>query len=200
MGINNSYINMSQTVIGVFKTQTDAENAINSLKDLGYEPQDMSVIMKDVKKAEEVGDKTGVHVAEGAASGAATGGVIGGIVGLLAGIGAITIPGLGAVLIGGPIAAALGLTGAAATTTTGAITGALAGGLVGALVGLGIPEEEAKEYEEHIRAGGILLAVATHNARVDEVRDLMDENNAYGVRQLNLPATTGNNPTQFSSA
>lgn len=179
---------MSQTVIGVFKSQIETENVINKLKDLGYNPKDMSIIMKDVRKAEEVEDKTGVHIAEGAVSGAATGGIIGGIVGLLAGIGAVTIPGLGAVLIGGPIAAALGLTGAAATTTTGAITGALAGGLVGALVGLGIPEKEAKEYEEHIRAGGILLAVAAHDDRVDEVRDIMEDNDAYGVRQITLPA------------
>ncbi len=179
---------MSQTVIGVFKTQNEAEHAINSLKDLGYEPQNMSIIMKDIKKAEEVGENTGVHVAEGAASGAATGGIIGGLIGLLAGIGAITIPGLGAVLIGGPIAAALGLTGAAATTASGAVTGALAGGLVGALVGLGVPENEAKEYEEHIRAGGILLAVATHDSRVDEVRDIMADNSAYGIRQINLPS------------
>ncbi len=179
---------MAQTVIGVFKHQQDTERAIEELKDLGYDPQEMSVIMKDVRKAEEVERNTGVHVAEGAVSGAATGGIIGGLVGLLAGIGAITIPGLGAVLIGGPIAAALGLTGAAATTASGAVTGALAGGLVGALVGLGIPEEEAKEYEEHIRGGGILLAVPTHDTRIDEVRNIMDNYSAYGVRQINLPA------------
>jgi hypothetical protein len=36
---------------------------------------------------------------------------------------------------------------------------ALTGGLVGALVGYGIPEEEAKEYEQGIREGGVVLIV-----------------------------------------
>lgn len=182
---------MTQVVIGVFKYQDDAEDALSELKDLGYEPNEISVIMKDIKEAREVQDKTGVHVAGGAASGAATGGAIGGILGLLVGIGALTIPGIGAILIGGPIAAALGLTGAAATTASGAVTGALAGGLLGALVGIGIPEDEAKEYVEDIKGGGVLLAVPVHDARTDEVKNIMENYKARGTRQLDLPSDAG---------
>jgi hypothetical protein len=181
---------MTQTLLGVFKYTDDAERALSALTDLGYEPNEISVVMKDIRKAREMQDKTGVHVAEGAASGVPTGGAIGGIVGLLTGTGAIAIPGLGAILIGGPIAAALGLTGAAATTATGALTGALAGGLLGALVGLGIPEEEAKEYVEDIQGGGILLAVPVHDARTDEVKGVMETHKARGKRQLELPSDT----------
>lgn len=182
---------MSQVVIGVFKYKDDAEDALKEMEDLGYEPSEISVIMKDIREAREMKDKTGVNVAEGAASGAATGGAIGGIVGLLTGIGAIAIPGLGAILIGGPIAAALGLTGAAATTATGALTGALAGGLLGALVGLGIPEEEAMEYVEDLKGGGVLVAVPVHEARIDEVKKIMENYKARGTRQLDLPGDVG---------
>lgn len=182
---------MSQVVIGVFKYQDDAESALSDLKDLGYDANEISVVMKDIREAKHMQEKTGVHVAEGAGSGAVTGGAIGGLVGLLVGIGAITIPGIGAILIGGPIAAALGLTGAAATATSGAVTGALAGGLVGGLVGLGVPEEEAKEYEEDIKGGGVLLAVPAYEERIDEVKRIMKHYKARTTRQLDLPSDAG---------
>lgn len=180
-------MHMAVTVIGMFKNQKDSENAIEELKDLGYDPREMSVVMKEVRQAQEVARNTGVNVGESAATGATAGGVIGAIAGLLVGIGAITVPGLGPLLVGGPIATALGLTGAAATTTTGAVSGMLAGGLLGALVGLGIPKEEAQKYEEQIKAGGVLLAVPSRDARRDEVKNSLSRHNASDIRQLDLP-------------
>ena len=182
---------MAQTVIGVFKFKEDATSAIHDLKDLNYNPKDMSIIMKDVKEARAVSESTGARIADGAAKGAAAGGVIGGLAGLLVGIGAVTIPGIGAILIGGPLATALGLTGAAATTATGAAGGLLAGGLLGALVKLGIPREHAKAYEDQIRGGGILLAVPTHDKRVEEVIDILSAHNAFDLRQVTLPEYAG---------
>lgn len=144
---------MAKAVIAIFKTQEAAVTAVDKFKDLGYDPKEISVVMKDMKAAGTIAQGTGENIATGATSGAITGGAIGALAGLLIGIGAIAIPGIGGLLIGGPLAAALGLTGAAATTASGAVTGALAGGLVGALTGLGIPAEEAKVYEEEIRGG-----------------------------------------------
>jgi uncharacterized membrane protein len=58
-------------------------------------------------------------------------------------------------VIAGPLAAAL----------AGAGAGGLTGGLIGALVGSGIPEDRAKEYEEGIKSGGMVMGV---NPRNDE--------------------------------
>jgi hypothetical protein len=175
---------MAKMMLGVFTDRDDAEEAIVNLEDAGFKTKDISVIMKDQLEGERLGHNTGANVTEGAASGAATGGVIGGLAGLLAGIGALTIPGLGAILIGGPIAAALGLTGAAATTVSGAITGALAGGLVGALVGLGIPEDDARYYEDRIRSGAILVVVPVTAGLMDEARDILETAGAEQVRDF----------------
>lgn len=173
------------TVIGMFADRATAETAITDLKNKGYDPKDISVVMKDVDQAQDMGQSTGANVAEGATSGAMTGGVVGAIAGLLIGIGAIAIPGIGAVLIGGPLAAALGLTGAAATTATGALTGALAGGLIGALVSLGVPEEEAQAYQERIKEGGILLAVpAMNNGQDSQALETLSAHGATQVRVL----------------
>jgi hypothetical protein len=56
-------------------------------------------------------------------------------------------------MVAGPLAA--GLAGAGA--------GSITGGLVGALVGSGIPEERARNYEEGIRNGGIVMGVEPKN-------------------------------------
>lgn len=90
---------------------------------------------------------------EGATTGVTTGGIIGGVLGLLAGIGALAIPGLGPFIAAGPIMATLSGMGAGGTI----------GGLIGALVGSGIPEYEAKVYENRLREGGILIAVRTNS-------------------------------------
>jgi len=42
---------------------------------------------------------------------------------------------------------------------SGAAVGATTGGIVGVLIGLGIPEIEAKRYEEKLRSGNYLIAV-----------------------------------------
>src|SRR4029453_18996119 len=83
----------------------------------------------------------------------ATGGVAGGVLGLLAGIGALAIPGVGPFIAAGPNMAAL----------SGAAIGGTAGGVVGGLVGMGMPEIEAKRYEDKLKSGNYLIAVDVPN-------------------------------------
>lgn len=179
-----------KVLLGVFSDTDNAESAIGALEEGGYNPKDISIIMKDHVQAEVVASHTGVDVAGGAVSGATTGGVIGGVAGLLIGIGAIAVPGVGALLIGGPLAAALGLSGAAATTVSGAVTGALAGGLVGALVSFGVPEEDAKVYEERVRQGAILLAVPLREGAEDTAREILENNGADQIRSISSEHTS----------
>jgi hypothetical protein len=170
------------TVIGIFTDKQQAEGAINNLELKGYDPKDISVIVKDTVPAGYSGSKGG-SIAEGAASGAAAGGVLGGLAGLLIGLGAITIPGVGALLVAGPIAGALGLSGAAAALISGATTGLVAGGLLGGLVSLGIPDEEARVYEQRIREGAVLLAVPVNRpAELSDVQNIFSNYSADQIR------------------
>lgn len=173
---------MSVVVLGVFSNELSAEDAINKLESRGYNPKDMSILMKDSKGAERISKDTGANVAEGAVSGAGTGAVVGGITGFLAGT---VLPGLGGFLIGGPIGAALGLTGAAATTVSGVATGAVAGGLIGALTStFGISDDDARDYETKINEGGILIAVPSKEGDASEVKSIMSSLDADGVRVI----------------
>lgn len=175
---------MPQTVIAAFSAVEEAENAIEILKSEGYDPKQMTIMMKDRHEAAVVANDTGADTAKGAMEGATTGGMIGGLAGLLVGIGAITIPGIGPFLAAGPLAAALGLTGAAATTVSGAATGAVAGGLIGALMSLGLSEDDAKVYETTIREGGIVVAVPTVAGEGPHVTEILDDSGASQVRTV----------------
>lgn len=169
-----------RTVVGVFDDATRAEEALNGLKAGGFAPEQVSVVAKDSRMVGEITDDAELgSPVEGAGTGAFLGGVTGGVLGWLVGIGALALPGLG------PIVAA----GALATTLGGAAIGAVAGGLIGALVDLGIPEEEARVYEESVRGGGILLTVhADSPGEAGAARDLLTRHGGADVRAYGLAA------------
>lgn len=164
---------MQKKIVGVFNTEREASQAIEGLKAQGFTSDEISVVTQDRDELKAIREETGTKAPEGVAAGAATGGVLGGVAGLLAGIGALAIPGIGPILAAGPIAAAF----------TGAAVGAGAGGLVGGLVGLGIPEEDAKQYEEYVQNGKILLLVDSTDRDTD-VYDVFSSNS-----QLNRDRT-----------
>ena len=146
-----------RTVVGVFDGPNHAETALTRLKDAGFRPEQVSVVAREKGDTEQVVESTGMGA--GAATGAVAGGVLGGLAGFLVGISALVIPGIG------PIVGA----GVLASTLVGAGVGAAAGGLVGALAEHGVPEEDARGYEEHVRRGSILLTV--HADTDEEARE-----------------------------
>ena len=156
----NETTNRSRSVHGLFNDRDSAERAYRSLSDRGYTTDDVSVLMSDETRNRHFGEGTpdtelGSKALEGAGAGSAIGGTIGAVLAAIAAIGTnVVLPGLGLV-IAGPLAAAL----------AGAGAGGLTGGLIGALVGSGIPEDRAKEYEEGIKSGGMVMGV---NPRNDE--------------------------------
>lgn len=120
---------------------------------------------------------------EGTTTGALTGGIIGGTLGLLAGIGALAIPGLGPFIAAGPLMATLAGIGAGGTL----------GGIVGALVGAGIPEYEAKRYENRLKQGGILIAIrAMSDDQTKLLKDLLQKNGVEDVTTSSEAAASKN--------
>jgi uncharacterized membrane protein len=163
-------ISENKTIVGVFNSVTDAQEAVRELESEGISRGDISIVAHKSAAGYDTLDKTGKasDVVADAGIGAAIGGV-GGL--LLAAAGAVTVPVIGPILAAGPIAAAL----------TGAGIGAAAGGLVGALTESGIPEEHAKYYAEGVRRGDVLVTVKTSNTRADRVADILDRHNAVDV-------------------
>jgi hypothetical protein len=161
---------MATLVTGLFKTRSNAQRAVDSLVDYGFARDDISLLMSDATRGREFAIKMASKAPEGAAAGATIGGVLGAVAGGLVSLGIVVVPGVALVAVG-PVVAALAGLGA----------GAAAGGATGALIGLGIPEHEARFYNEAIEKGGILLGVYTHNDRADQARKLIE---AVGAEQV----------------
>ena len=138
----------------VFHSVETANAYYDSLIDLGYNNDDISVIMS--KETKDRFYATNPHIeksGDAALKGAGTGGIIGGTVGAVAGAVAaigtsLLIPGLGLV-IAGPLAA--GFAGAGAGATGGAI--------IGALSNAGLSDDVATEYKDYINKGKIIISV-----------------------------------------
>jgi uncharacterized membrane protein len=185
---------MPKSIVGIAKSSNQLEYTLEDLQSDGLIPSsDISVLLpdsgavpdsetslepgsaRDSGNTPELGAVKATKAPEGATTGAVTGGAIGGTLGLLAGIGALAIPGLGPFIAAGPIMAAL----------SGAAAGAAAGGVTGALVGLGIPEYEAKVYEDRIKKGGYLVAVHVEDSQKGNVvRDIMKKNDLENISSV----------------
>ena len=153
---------MSKSVFGIATTTAKLSELSNSSSQ-GFAASEISVLMPDTGGTRDVGHVKATKAPEGATTGAVTGGATGGVIGLLAGIGALAIPGVGPFIAAGPIMAAL----------SGAAVGAATGGILGGLIGLGIPEIEAKRYEEKLKSGNYLIAVHTDESEdVDRAKEI----------------------------
>lgn len=143
----------NKMLTGLFRDRDSAENAYRSLESRGYSRNDVNVLMSDTTRDSWFGGDAdsalGSKALEGAGTGSAIGGTVGAVLAAIAAIGtSVVLPGLG-LIVAGPLAAAL----------AGAGAGGLTGGLIGALVGSGIPEDRAREYEEGVKNGGMVMGI-----------------------------------------
>lgn len=157
---------MSKVVVGVFHDRNQAEEALETLKQQGYD-RDISLVARDEQQGDGGGSGGGIMGGQDLSEGAFTGGALGGIAGLLAGVGALLIPGVGPIIAAGPIAATL--------------TGVVGGGIAGGLVDFGIPEERGEFFEEQVRQGGILVSMKASDEKVEEAARILREHGASDV-------------------
>jgi hypothetical protein len=159
-------------VFGIYQTAKQADRTVDDLLAAGFSNDDISVLLPDNEGTKDFAHDKSTKAPEGTTAGVTTGGIIGGTLGLLAGIGVLAIPGVGPFIAAGPIMSALAGLGA----------GCAVGGLIGALVGMGIPEYEAKRYEGHIKAGGILLSVHCDTSeQITRAKDLLKHTGAQDI-------------------
>lgn len=153
-----------ETVVALFESQADAEQAIRDLKDAGFPKGAIGVVLRDPASLSGPAHPSDVSPLPGetATAGVVGGGILGGVVGLLAGVGALALPGVGPVIAGGVLVSSL----------TGAGLGAAAGGVLGALIGLGVPDSAARYFEEGVRQGSVLVTVDA-GARRGAARDIL---------------------------
>lgn len=170
MQMSNTHTYRSVTH-AVFHDPSNASRAVGALLDLGINPYDVSILMKnppegwnkhttgeDLKETATVG--LTVTTPHDAGVGAVKGTGIGLGVGALAAVAALTIPGVGLVIGGGALAAAIGATFAAGAA------GAISGAVYGSLKDQGVDEHIALAAEKDFENGAAIVSVTTPSENV----------------------------------
>jgi hypothetical protein len=166
---------MPDSVVAVYETHTDAEEAVAKLGAASFDIKQISIIGKDYHTQEHV---VGYYTSgDRMKSWGKLGAFWGGIWGLLFGAGVFLIPGIGPVLIGGPFLAAL----------VGALESALVvGGLsavAAGLVSLGIPKQSAIKYEEEIKADKFVLVVHGAAEEAERAHAILAETSPVSIEK-----------------
>jgi hypothetical protein len=146
-------------VVGVFLQRSDAQQAVDELRREGFAENQIGVVAREgrtlIEERSPIGQDSAAE--EGAIAGTLAGASIGGLwaVGIAAGL----LPAIGPVIAGGIFASLI----------ASAAAGAIAGGILGSLIGLGIPEDEARFYEQEFQSGRTLVTVQA-DSRYDDAQ------------------------------
>lgn len=171
--MNNTPRQDQNSVVAVFTQNAAAENAINELKDGGFDIKKLAVVGRDYQtEADVVGFyNTGDRMKFWGKWGA----FWGGLWGMLAGAAFLIVPGIG------PIVAA----GSVVDWIVAALEGAIVVGGVSALgaglFSLGIPKNSVVKYETSIKAGKFVLVAHGTAEEVAKARDLLKSSGAEQI-------------------
>jgi uncharacterized membrane protein len=151
-------------VSGIFSSEEDLRLLMEELHQRNITDEDVSIVMSEETRNKYFAIDEKTKAPEGTQIGGISGGLLGALIGGLTVIGSVALPGIGLV-VAGPLIGAL----------AGAGIGGLAGGLIGALVGAGVPEHEAKFYEDALkREGNIFVLAHVHKDEEDVVKSLFE--------------------------
>ena len=158
------------SVVSIFNTHTEAENAVKELQTSGFDMKKLSIVGKDYHSEEHVIGyyNTGDRVKYWGKLGA----FWGGFWGLLFGSAFFIIPGIGPIVVGGPLV----------TWIIGALEGAtVVGGLsaIGAgLFSIGIPRDSILKYETSLKSNKFLLVAHGTAEKVEHARKILEATKA----------------------
>ena len=170
----------ANSVVAVYSSHTDAENAVAKLGAASFDITKVSILGKDYHTEENV---VGYYTAgDRMKSWGGIGAFWGGIWGLLFGAGFFLIPGIGPVLVGGPFLAAL-----VGALESAAVVGGLSAVSAG-LVSLGIPKDSAVKYEAEIKADKFVMVVHGTAEELERARTILAETSPDSIEKHELAA------------
>ncbi len=158
-------MNTKDLVVAVFDTHSQAEQAIRTLYEAGFDMKKVSIIGKDYHTEEQfvgyfnAGDRAVFFGKFGA--------LWGGLAGLLFSSAFLFVPVLGHLVVLGPIASAI------AGGLQGAALGGGIGALAGALSAVGVPKDSVQRYTTELKADKFLVMVHGDGDVIARARELL---------------------------
>jgi uncharacterized membrane protein len=181
--MRNLIMSEKNSVVAIFESHSQAEDAVRELQKDGFEMKKLSIVGKDYHTDEHVVGyyNTGDRMMYWGKLGA----FWGGFWGLLFGSAFFWVPGIGPLVVAGPLV----------TWIVAALEGALmTGGLsaLGAgLYSIGIPKNSVLQYETEVKNGKLLLVAHGTADEVERARDLLHQTGAETATLHAEPAVVG---------
>jgi hypothetical protein len=170
---------LTEHTVAIYATHAQAEAAVKSLADAGYDMKNLSIIGQNYETDEHpvgfvnAGDRMWTWGKFGAFWGS--------IWGLLFGSAMVFVPGLGPLIFAGWIVGAL----------EGAIVGGGLAALGAALASVGIPKNSIVQYESALKAGSFLLVAHGNEADVQRAKGLLEASTPTQVDTYSTKLTAG---------
>ena len=165
--MKNSDMSERHSVVAIFESHNQAEDAVRELQKSGFDMKKLSIVGKDYHTDEHVVGyyNTGDRMMYWGKMGA----FWGGLWGMLFGSAFFFVPGVGPLLVAGPLV----------TWMLGVLEGAaVMGGLSAlgaALFSIGIPKDSIVKYETAVTTGKFLLIVHGTPEEVHSAKDRLDD-------------------------
>jgi uncharacterized membrane protein len=160
----------NESVIAIFATHQDAEEAVKELQKSGFDMKQLSIVGKDYHTEEHV---VGYYnLGDRVASWGKAGVFWGWIWGLVFGSALFIVPGIGPVMVGGPLVSWL-----IGALETAVVVGGLSA-LGAALVSVGIPKDSVLKYETALKANKFVLIAHGTREEVARAKSILDANKA----------------------
>jgi uncharacterized membrane protein len=171
------------SVVAVFESHSQAENAIRELQEDGFDMKKLSIVGKDYHTEEHVVGyyNTGERMAYWGKLGA----FWGGFWGLMFGSAFFWVPGVGPLLVAGPLVGWI-----VAALEGAAVTGGLSA-LGAGLYGIGIPKNSIVQYEAEVKNGQLLLVAHGTADEVERAREILDQTQTKITTVHGEPAAVG---------
>ena len=155
------------SVVAIFETHNQAEDAVRELQKDGFDMKKLSIVGKDYHTDEHVVGyyNTGDRMMYWGKLGA----FWGGFWGLLFGSAFFWVPGIGPLVVAGPL-----VTWIVAALEGAVMTGGLTA-LGAGLYSIGIPKNSIVQYETEVKSGKLLLVAHGTADEVEHARDLLHQ-------------------------
>lgn len=156
---------MAILLVGVFEAESDLNRVITGLGELGFKMKDISMIGRNVKMLDDLSDLTGTMKPD---TGTASSGLLGSLRIVVSGLEVLTEP----VAAVGPIA----IRAAGAGVGNGKEDS-----LAVSLHGLGIPEDDARNYEHQVELDRTLVLLECDEDQQEQITMLFKESRALNM-------------------
>ncbi|RUT36311.1 hypothetical protein EJP77_04795 [Paenibacillus zeisoli] len=155
---------MAKLIIGVFQTTQDTSIVVEELKKADFDEDKVSVLSRKITQMNKIAENTDLGDPKAGNGGKSVFGMLKNVTAQIE-----------------EEAVELIATGSAARKMAGTKVGKGTDDFIVALVGVGIPREDARQYEEHLLQGHILVMVECEPEQADLVANIFTQHHVVGI-------------------